>query len=228
MSEKLRLSATPPLLGRAIGVFVGLMFVVVGTAFAVLPLVADGWLRELTGNGGGGSCDGVAGLPPDALPPELRDCAGLPGPDTAGLGPIRFIGLIGIPFALIGIYTVVRVLRSAAWLDGTRLHVRQAFTSRQVDLATADVSVDLVTRRTTHDGHLVIHQVPTLIARDLEAPRPVRLPLLLPVAELRALSEAIAAGRAPEGRDRDALLVADQLRAAADNPLAHHPILESR
>jgi hypothetical protein len=158
----------------------------------------------------------------------FRDAAGLPGPGTAGLGPIRFIGLIGIPFALIGLYTVVRVLRAAAWLDGTRLHVRQAFTSRQVDLATAEVSVDLVTRRTTDDGHLVIRQIPTLIARDLDAPRPVRLPLHLPVAELRALSEAIATGRAAEGRDRDALLVADQLRAAADNPLAHHPLLESR
>jgi hypothetical protein len=225
MNEKLRLSTTPPVLGRAIGVFVGLMFVVVGTVFAVLPLVADGWLRELTGGGGGGSCDGVAGLPPDALPPELRDCAGAV---PAGLGPIRFIGLIGIPFALIGLYTIVRVLRAAAWLDGTRLHVRQAFTARQVDLATAEVSIDLVTRRTTHDGHLTIRQIPTLIARDLDAARPVRLPLLLPVAELRALSEAIAAGRAPEGRDRDALLVADQLRAAADHPLGHHPLLESR
>lgn len=228
MSEKLRLSATPPLLGRAIGVFVGLMFVVVGTVFAVLPLVADGWLRQLTGNDGDRSCDGLTGLPPDALPPELRDCAGLPGPGTAGLGPIRFIGLIGLPFAVIGLYTIVRVLRTAAWLDGTRLHVRQAFTSRQVDLASAEVSIDLVTRRTTDDGHVVIRQVPTLIARELDARRPIQLPLLLPVAELRALSEAIAAGRATEGRDRDALLVADQLRAAADNPLAHHPLLESR
>jgi hypothetical protein len=63
----------------------------------------------------------LQGLPSDALPPELRGCADLP---TAGLGPIRFVGLIGLPFALIGLYFMARILRNAAWLDGTTLRVR--------------------------------------------------------------------------------------------------------
>jgi len=222
MTEKLRLSATPSLAARVIGVVAGLIFVVVGIAFAALPLLADGWLRHLTGNDSA-SCGGLQGLPPDALPPELRDCANLPslGPADPGLGPIRFVGLIGLPFALIGLYLIIRVLRTAAWLDGTKLQLRHAFTTRQANLATAEVSIDLITRRTTDDGHPVIRQVPTLIARDADASTPIRLPLLLPVTELRALADAIATGRTTEGRDHDARRVADQLRATADSPLAH-------
>jgi hypothetical protein len=222
MTEKLRLSATPSLVARAIGVVGGLIFVVVGTAFAALPLIADGWLRDLTGDNSG-SCDGLQGVPADALPPELRDCANLPaaGIPDSGLGPIRFIGLIGLPFALIGLYLIIRVLRTAAWLDGPSLQLRYAFTTRRANLSTADVSIDLVTRRTTEDDRPVIRQVPTLIARDADAKVPIRLPLLLPVAELRALADAISLGRATEGRDREARRTADQLRAVADNPLAH-------
>jgi hypothetical protein len=222
MTEKLRLSATPSPAARVIGVVAGLIFVVVGTAFAALPLLADGWLRDLTG-GNNPSCGGLQGLPSDALPPELRDCTNLPsaGLPDSGLGPIRFVGLIGLPFALIGVYLIVRVLRTASWLDGTTLRVRYAMTARQADLATADVSVDLITRRATDEGRAAIRQVPTLIARDADASAPVSLPLLLPVRELRALADAISSGRALEGRDREARLVADQLRAVADNPLAH-------
>lgn len=223
MTEKLRLSATPSLAARVIGVVAGLIFVVVGTAFAALPLIADSWLRDLTGNDSP-SCDGLQGIPSDALPPELHDCANLPaaGLPDPGLGALRFVGLIGLPFALIGLYLIVRVLRTAAWLDGPLLQIRYALTTRHANLSTAEVSVDLITRRTTGDGRPTIRQVPTLIAKDVDASTPVRLPLLLPVSELRALADAIATGRAPEGRDREAQLVADQLRATADNPLAHH------
>lgn len=220
MTDKLRLSATPSLAARVIGVVAGLIFILVGTAFAALPLIADGWLRDLTGDNTA-SCDGLQGLPSDALPPELRDCTNLPatGLPDSGLGPIRFVGLIGLPLALLGLYMILRVLRTAAWLDGSTLRLRYAFTTRQANLSSADVSIDLITRRTTDDGHPVIRQVPTLIARDADAKLPVRLPLLLPVAELRALSDAITLGRAAEGQDREARHVADQLRAVADNPL---------
>jgi hypothetical protein len=224
VTEKFRLSATPSPAERVIGIVAGLIFVLVGSAFAALPLIADGWLRDLTGDGGG-SCEGLHGLPPDALPPDLRDCANLPAPSLPGygLGPIRFVGLIGIPFALLGLYLVIRVLRTAAWLDGTTLTVRRAVTTRQANLATADVSIDLLTRRTTVEGRPAIRQIPTLITRDAGTSTPIRLPLLLPPGELHTLADAIADGRAPEGRDREARLVADQLRAAADKPLTHRP-----
>jgi hypothetical protein len=233
MTEKFPLSATPSLVGRVIGVVAGLIFIVVGTAFAALPLIADGWLRDLAGDNGA-SCDGLQGVPPDALPRELSNCAnhlpstGSPSADvsstgllSSGLGPVRFVGLIGLPFALIGLYMIVRVLRTAAWLDGTTLHIRYAVTTRQANLATADVSIDLITRRNTDEGRPTIRQVPTLTVRSLDSPTPLRLPLLLPTHELRALADAIATARAPEGRDREARQVADQLRAAADNPLTN-------
>jgi hypothetical protein len=51
-------------------------------------------------------------------------------------------------------------------------------------------------------------------------PRCLTLPRL-PATELRALADAIATGRAAADRDGDALLVADRIRATADNPSAH-------
>ena len=199
MTEKLRLSVTPPLAARVIGVVAGLIFVVVGVAFVVLPLIADGRLRDLAG-GDGGSCDGLQGLPPAALPPDLRGCADLPavGLPDSGLGPVRFVGLIGVPLALLGIYFVVRVLRTAAWLDGTTLQIRYAVTTRRADLSTGRVSIDQITRRTTGEGRPTIRQVPTLIARDAGVRTPIRLPLLLPAGELRALADAVGPGHVAE------------------------------
>jgi hypothetical protein len=189
MDGRVRLSAGPPVAGRVIGVVAGVIFALVGTAFAVLPLVADHFLRGL---GGGSSCDGMQGLPPNLMPPDLQRCADLPDLGADGLGPVRFVGLVGVPLALIGLYFILRMLRTAFWLDGTTLTARRTFGRRAVDLATAELNVETVIQRTTDDGHLIIKRVPTLFARDPQTGRRVTLALKLPAGELRWLAQLIS------------------------------------
>lgn len=224
MNEKLRLSAGPPTAARVIGVIAGLIFAFVGTAFVVLPLLADGYLRSMFG--GDPSCDGLPGVQPDALPPGLQSCAdpgfpsaGLGFPGADGLGAFRFVGLVGVPFALLGLYVVLRSLRTAVWLDGTTLRVRRAFSTRAIDLSTAEVSVNTVTHRTTGDGYPVITQIPTLIAKDPHSRRRAAVTLRLPGHELRQLADAMTLNRSTAGRDADAQQIATQLRQIAANPL---------
>jgi hypothetical protein len=205
----------------------GLLFAAMGAAFVLLPLLADGGLRRLTG--AADTCeftaDDVSDLPPDLLPPGAASC-GSSGGDGIGLGPLRFIGLCGIPFVLLGLYLVLQVLRTAAWLDGTTAQVRGAFGTRAVDLATAEVTAGAVHYRRQQDTvHEHVERVPTLVARDRESGRRVTIPLRggdggsLPPHELRALAGAMSIGRSTDGRDADVLTLAGQLRAMADNPL---------
>ncbi len=231
INERLRLSVGAPPVQRALGVAFGLLFAAMGAAFVLLPLLADGGLRRLTG--AADTCeftaDDVSGLPPDLLPPGAASCGssgGFWGADGIGLGPLRFIGLCGIPFVLLGLYLVLQVLRTAAWLDGTTAQVRGAFGTRAVDLATAEVTAGAVHYRRQQDTvHEHVERVPTLVARDRESGRRVTIPLRggdggsLPPHELRALAGAMSIGRSTDGRDADVLTLAGQLRAMADNPL---------
>ena len=225
INEKLRLSIGPPPVARAIGTVVGLVFAAVGAAFAVIPFVADQFLRDLTGAGDNcTSTSDIAGIPPDLLPPDLQVCTNGNGWLHDGLGPYRLIGLAGAPFALLGLYLVVKALRTAAWLDGSTLRVRGALGIRAVNLATADVTAAVITHRTTNDiGHTTITQIPTLAARDPETGRKISLPLqglgqpTLPPPELRALADAMSATRPTS--DGDVHVIAGQLRAMAGNPL---------
>jgi hypothetical protein len=213
---KLRLSIGAPPAQKAFGAVFGVIFAVAGAAFALLPFVVDSWL----GNAFGADPDcpdssEISGIPPELLPPSVRECVAngswFNGVD--GFGALRLIGLLGIPFVLVGVYLALSALRTAAWLDGTRATVRGALRSRTVDLATAPVTAGVASlRRETI-------QAPTLLVKD-PAGHTVTIPLFgagtaqLPPAELRALAEALTANP-----DRDARTVAMQLRAMADNPL---------
>ena len=217
-NEKIRLSVGAPPGQRLFATLVGALFAVFGTAFVLLPVVADGLLRRLTGSGDPfPSYDDARDLPPGMLPPELRDAATT---DSPGSG--RFVGLCGVPFVLLGLYLVLRVLRTAAWLEGTRASVRGALGTRTVDLATAEVTGGAVAYRT---GDEALVRVPTVVARDRGTGRRVSIPLqgmglaTLPPYELRALADAITAGRPTDGRDADAHGLAGQLRTMAGNPL---------
>ena len=105
-----------PRASKTFGVVFGLVFAAAGAAFALLPLVADGWLRRAFGSDA--SCpspDAISGIPHDLLPPEVRECvsggAWLSFGD--GLGPLRLLGLIGVPVMLLGLYLVFTSLRTA-------------------------------------------------------------------------------------------------------------------
>jgi hypothetical protein len=228
--ERLRLSVGASRAQRAFGVVFGLVFAAIGTAFVLLPFVADGMLRRLTGadDGCAGASGDVSELPPELLPPGFSQCLTRSGwwDDGIGLGPIRFLGLCGLPFALLGLYLVLNVLRSAAWLDGTTAEVRGAFRTRAVDLATAAVSAgSYAVRRGEDSGHEYIERVPTIVAQDPGNGRRVTIALragtggTLPPYELRALADAMTLGRSTDGRNGDVHTLAGQLRTMADNPL---------
>ncbi|MCI4064435.1 hypothetical protein MRQ36_18240 [Micromonospora sp. R77] len=216
-NEKLRLSIGAGPGQRAFAAVTGVLLVAFGAAFVLLPLVADPLLRRLTGASDPfPSYEDARDLPPGMLPPELQD-GPRQGPGAAGL-----VGLCGLPFVLLGLYLLLRILRTAAWLDGTRARVRGALVTRTVDLATADVSAGAVPYRAGSDA---VARVPTLVARDPADGRRVTIPLqgmglaTLPGYELRALADAITAGRPDDGRHADAHALAGQLRAMAANPL---------
>jgi MFS family permease len=126
-----------------------------------------------------------------------------------------------LDFPGLGLSVAMWWLRAAAWLDGTTLRIRGAFRSRRIDLATADVTLGTVTHTSEGTGY---QRVPVLVARDPASGRRVKLSLSgagmdrLPPVELRALADAMIAGR-PEESPADAWQVASHLRQMADNPL---------
>ena len=224
ISVRQRLSIGPPPAQKAFGVVFGAVFAAAGAAFAVLPFVVDGWLRHAFG--ADDSCptsSEISGIPPELLPPSVRECVSdgswFNGGD--GFGPLRLIGLFGVPFVLVGLYLAASSLRTAAWLEGTRATVRGAIRTRTVDLATATITAGAHTyRRNRETSRESLAQLPTLIATDPADGRRVTIPLhgiglaQLPPPELRALADAMTANP-----DRDARAVATQLRTMADDPL---------
>lgn len=128
-------------------------------------------------------------------------------------------------------WTVMRLFRAAAWLEGTTVVVRGAFTVRRCDLATAPhVTLDSVSETTTvSTGNTSLpvptgRHIPRLTAYD-SARRPVRVYLVdttarrwLPPPKLHALADAILAGARPEPQARQAWWVASGLRAMAADP----------
>ena len=217
-NQRLRLSVGAPAGQRAVAAVVGGLFTAVGVAFVLLPVLAEGLLRRMTGFGDPlPSYEEARDLPPGMLPPDLA------GTSSSGPTPVRFVGLCGLPFVLLGLYLVLRVLRTAAWLAGTRASVRGALGTRTVDLATAEVTAGAVARQV---GDQAVVRVPTVVARDPDTGRRITIPLqgmglaTLPPDELRALADAMTAGRATGGRDGDVHVLADRLRAMAANPLS--------
>ena len=223
ITARQQLSIGSPPARKAFGVVFGVLFAAAGAAFTLLPFVVEGWLGNVFG--ADESCPSsseISGIPPELLPPSVRECVSngswFNGGD--GFGAMRLIGLLGIPFVLVGVYLALSALRTAAWLEGTRATVRGAIRTRTVDLATGTVTAGARTyRRNRETSRESIEQVPTLVARDPSGAS-VTIPLhgvgtaQLPPAELRALAEALTANP-----DRDARTVATQLRTMADNPL---------
>lgn len=232
INERLRLSVGAPPTQRAVGVAFALALVAFGAVFLLAPLMADGYLQRLTGwaDEAPTISGDLASIPPHLLPAELQDRPSASGgwwdESRSGLGPGRFIGLVGIPVMLLGLYLVLQVLRSAAWLDGTRAQVRGALRTRTVDLSTAEVTAGAVSyRRNPDTSYESVHRVPTIIAREPGSGRRVTIALQgiglapLPPHELRALADAMTAGRSTAGRDGDVHTLAAQLRTMAKNPL---------
>ncbi|WFE50142.1 hypothetical protein [Micromonospora sp. WMMD1155] len=219
--QELRLSVGASPAQRTVAVLSGVFVAAVGVAFVALPLLAGGLLRRLTGPGDAfASYEEARDLPPGMLPPGLRDSAD--GADQSGFAPV--VGLCGLPFVLLGVYLVLRVLRTAAWLDGTRVRVRGAFRTRTVDLATARIDADGVSHRGDDASTVGQRLRAAVVAVDRTGAPRVVIPLRgmgldsLPPSELRALADAITTGRPADGRDDPAHTVADELHRLAAHP----------
>ncbi|MEU1642551.1 hypothetical protein ABZ422_07525 [Micromonospora zamorensis] len=222
-NQELRLSVGASPGQRTVAVLSGVFVATIGAAFVALPLIAGGLLRRLTGPGDAfASYEEARDLPPGMLPPALRDSGA-----GAESNSVPVVGLCGLPFLLLGVYLVLRVLRTAAWLEGSRARVRGAFTTRTVDLATARIDTAKLSYRGTgeDDTPMIGQRLRAIVATDRASNRRVIIPLRgmglgsLPPPELRALADAITTGRPVDGRD-DAHTVADQLRRLAAHPLA--------
>ncbi|MET8230219.1 hypothetical protein ABZS77_06005 [Micromonospora sp. NPDC005298] len=208
-NQELRLSVGASPGQRAVAVVAGVLVAAVGAAFVLVPLIAGGLLRRLTGPGDAfSSYEEARDLPPGMLPPALRDSGGADGPSP-------FVGLCGLPFVLLGVYLVLRVLRTAVWLDGSRARVRGALRTRTVDLATARIDTGAAPHRGVGDSDRMRSVIATSNGQRVTVPLRGMGLATLPPSELLALADAITAGRPAGGRDGDAHSVAAHLRRQA-------------
>ncbi|MGC4876303.1 hypothetical protein ACLQ26_08595 [Micromonospora sp. DT43] len=210
-NHQLRLSVGASAGQRTVAVVTGVLVAAFGAAFLLVPLLAGGLLLRLSGPGDGfASYEEARDLPPGMLPPALRESGG-----SAGPGPV--LGLCGLPFVLLGVYLVLRVLRTAAWLEGSRVRVRGALRSRTVDLAIAAID-----SRSHGDLSARADRLPAVVVTDRASGQRITIPLwgmglpLLPPSELRALADAFAAGRPGAAPSDEARAVAADLRRLAD------------
>lgn len=166
-------------------------------------------------------------------------------PVLAGLVGALLFGVFNAPPAvawivglliLIGLWAalfsrLMWVFRNAAWLEGTTLIVRGAFTTRTCDLAAAPhVALDSVAETTavsTGQTTVVVptgRRIPRLNATGIEG-RTLRVELIdrrakrwIDAWKLRLLADAILAGQRPEPQARQAYWVASGLRAMSNDP----------
>lgn len=131
--------------------------------------------------------------------------------------------LCALTIALLAGYLVLRVTRTAAWLEGSNLHVRGALRTRHQNLATATIAGG---SRLRPAGDRSVQRVELITATDPATGKSVTLPLrgaglsLLPSDQLRMLANAITNQRTRSGPDDTAFTVADRLRAFADDPFS--------
>ena len=138
-------------------------------------------------------------------------------------------GFCALPFALLLGYVLLLTLRRSAWLQGTTVTMRGAFTTKRVDLSTADVQGDTVSYRQRHTGpmanYVTVYIVPALAARDRRTGTKIKIPMRgqglkrLPSDQLRALVNAMMSGRTQSDPNYPtAAALADSMLSMAANP----------
>ncbi|GAA1618598.1 hypothetical protein ACFQY4_03070 [Catellatospora bangladeshensis] len=153
-----------------------------------------------------------------------------PDPGSSLAGGVSVIGLAGAACALLVIlvagYMVLRVWRTAAWLEGTVLTVRGALGSKTADLATSIVTGGSQLQAVGTGEARSYHRVQVLHAADPRSGVQLTLPLrgaglaMLPAAQLTALADAITRGRPRTEATESSFVVAERLRDFARDPFA--------
>jgi hypothetical protein len=147
-----------------------------------------------------------------------------------GRGQSLGVRAIALLLAAVFVYVLLLAIRRAAWLEGTTVVLRGAFSTRRVDLSTAIVTGASVTFR-HHVGHwndqshYVNVEVPALVARDHRTGHEIEIPLQdeqrhrMPADQLVALADAMMTGRQPTDPDyQNASALAFRMRQLAANP----------
>lgn len=140
-------------------------------------------------------------------------------PHPGDSGP-RALLLVPFAAAIIAIFALLSIWRTAAWLHGTRLTHRSTFSLATVDLARAGRFWFEERRQSTtnQQGNMqvtTVHSVPMLCADD--GGTIVRLPLAwygrrVPRSQLSLLAAAIESGHRPGPAGEHARAAAAQLR----------------
>ncbi len=156
----------------------------------------------------------------------------VPGPATdPGLaGGVSFIGLAGTACALVVVlfagYFLLRVWRTAAWLEGDVLTVRGALGTKSADLSTSIVNGGSRLQAVGAGEARSYHRVQVLNVADPRSGVQLTLPLrgaglaMLPAAQLTALADAITRGRTRTEATESSFVVAERLRDFARDPFA--------
>jgi hypothetical protein len=176
---------------------------------------------------------GVAGLILMLLMAGVGRSINSDGFDAVTLILDGLVGLMLAPMIVLMIVLLLRMLRSAAWMEHTTVVVRGAFTTRRCDLATAvELAIDSVAEHVSngHGGSTPTgRRVPRLCMRDPSTGRWLRLSLVNPATKnlleppkLGALADAILAGpQRPDPHARHAWKIAQGLYSLADDPFAN-------
>lgn len=153
-----------------------------------------------------------------------------PAPDPGIADGITVIGFVGaacaLAVALIAGYLMLRVWRTAAWLEGTQLTVRGALSSKSADLSTSIVNGGSQLQAVGAGEVRSYHRVQVLQVADPRSGVQLTLPLrgaglaILPAAQLTALADAITQGRSRNEATESSFVVAERLRDFARDPFA--------
>jgi hypothetical protein len=157
----------------------------------------------------------------------------VPGPGDSGQYVGGALGIAGFGFmacsvvvALIAVFMVLRVVRTAAWLEGSHLFVRGALRTKSADLSISEISAGSSMQSVGAGDHRTYVAVHAITAVDPATNQKVSIPLkrggatVLPGDQLSMLANAITNARTRKGEDDQAFVIAGRLRDFAADPFS--------
>jgi hypothetical protein len=128
------------------------------------------------------------------------------GADNGQLTPAAIASGAACLLLVVGLFgfLLLRVLRTAFWLEGTTVVNRRSLSTRRADLAVADVAGDAITVLHSSGGNRQALSIPAVLVRDPRSGILIKIPLKgqglkrLPAWELNAIADAIMAVRRPD------------------------------
>jgi len=155
-----------------------------------------------------------------------------PGAEDLGFdnGILGYTGIgsmiCALAIASLAVYLLLKALRSAAWLEGSRLHTRGALRTKSADLATAEISTGSAMQSVGSGDQRSVVPVQSLTVRDAASGRTLTLPVrrggvvILPSDQLMMVANAMTNARSRQGDDDQIFVIAERLRDFAKDPFS--------